>query len=166
MVLFCLFVGFLSGKMAELTALDCQYFELLSEQYKSTRVEKQVTVECAGTQTGSCSGAALIKLTCTPWRINAAGRNQTENNRQEANRLQMLFQENSIEDLCRAGLVIDDCVEQISRATAQPVVLEVGASLFYILVELVNEETNSYLPAKQLLSTCLEVLGMVQTLIR
>jgi hypothetical protein len=147
--------------MAELTALDCHYFELLAEQYKSTRVEKQVTVKCAGTQTGSCSGAALIKLVCTPWRINVAGRNQAENNRQEANRLHMLFQENSIEDLCRAGLLLDDCVEQISQAVAQPDVLEVGASLFYILVELVNEETNNYLPTKQLLSTCLEMLGMV-----
>jgi len=54
--------------------------------------------------------------------------------------------------------LVDDCVEFI-RTTTDPVVLETGAYLSYILVELVNEETNSYPPAKQLLSTCLEILG-------
>lgn len=146
------------SKTAELTALDCQYAELLAEQFAPTRTERQVAVKCAGTQTTECSGAAVIRLTCEPWRISASVRSQAEDNRQEASRLRSSFQDSCIQELCAAALLVDDCVE-IIKASADPAVLDVGAALFYILVELVNDDTNSYPPTKQLLSTCLESLG-------
>lgn len=36
-----------------------------------------------------------------------------------------------------------------------------GVELFYHILGLLNEEINNYLPAKQLYSQCLEVLGQV-----
>ena len=147
-----------SRRIAELTSLDCNYAELLAELYGPHRIERTVAVKCSGTQTGACSGSAVIKLSCEPWRINSSVRKQADTNRQDASRLRSSFQDPNAEWLCVAALLLEDCVEQI-RATSEPRVLEMGAALFYILVELVSEESNSYLPAKQLLSTCLEGLG-------
>jgi hypothetical protein len=144
--------------MAELTSLDCHYSELLTELYCPYRSERTMTVKCGGTQSGACSGSAVIKLSCEPWRINSSVHKQLETNRQDAHRLRSNFQDPDVQRLCVAALLLEDCVEQI-RASSEPNVLETGAALFYILVELVSEESNSYLPTKQLLSTCLEGLG-------
>lgn len=143
---------------AELTALDCQYLEHLAEQYAQYRYERNVSVVCSGTANGPCSGAALVTITGEPWRLNSAVRNKTEVNRREAGRLRKAFEESSLEWLCCAALLLDDVVE-FMRAAVDPGVLETGANLFYMLIELVSEETGVYLPAKQLLSTCIEGLG-------
>lgn len=147
-----------SRRMAELTSWDCHYAELLTELYCSYRSERTMTVKCSGTQSGACSGSAVIKLSCEPWRINTSVRKQLDTNRQEAKRLRSEFQDPDAQSLCVAALLLEDCVEQI-RVSSEPNVLETGAALFYILVELVSEESNSFLPTKQLLSTCLEGLG-------
>ena len=149
-----------SRRMAELTSLDCHYTELLAELYGAHRVERTATVKCSGTKSGACSGSAVIKLSCNAWRINSSVRKQTDTNRQEAIRIRSTFQDPNVGRLCLAALLLEDCMEQI-RVSSVPDVLEIGAALFYILVELVNEETNNYLPTKQLLSTCLEGLGIV-----
>lgn len=147
-----------SRRIAELTSLDCHFAELLAELYSAHRIEKTVTVKCSGTQTGACSGSAVIRVSCDAWRINSSVRKQADTNRQEAARLRSAFQDPNTEKLCVTALLLEDCVEQI-RVSMEPNVLETGAALFYILVELVSEESNNYLPAKQLLSTCLEGLG-------
>lgn len=152
-----------SRRMAELTSLDCHYSELLTELYCSYRSERTMTVKCDGTQSGACSGSAVIKLSCEPWRLSTTVRKQLDTNRQEATRLHLAFQDSNVQWLCVAALLLEDCVEQIG-ASSDPHVLETGAALFYILVELVGEESNNYLPTKQLLSTCLERLGEKQNL--
>ena len=156
-------------RTAELTALDCQYAELLAEQFTSSRVERQVAVKCAGSQSsgdGTCSGAAVIRLSCEPWRPNASARSRIESNRQEATRVRTaLHQDPSVKELCVAALLLDDCVRLVCGGVApssqdeEEAVVEAGAALFYTLVELMDEDTNLYPPAKQLLSTCLENLG-------
>ncbi|XP_045024661.1 ectopic P granules protein 5 homolog isoform X2 [Daphnia magna] len=145
-------------RMAELTSLDCHYSELLTELYCPYRSERTMTVKCDGTQSGACSGSAVIKLSCEPWRLNTSVRKQLDTNRQEATRLHSAFQDANVQWLCVAALLLEDCVDQI-QGSSDPNVLETGAALFYILVELVGEESNNYLPTKQLLSTCLERLG-------
>lgn len=147
-----------SRRMAELTSLDCHYAELLAELYSAHRSEKTVVLKCSGTQTGACSGSGVVKLSCEPWKMNTSIRKQADSNRQDASRLRSAFHDPNAEWLSVTALLLEDCVEQI-RASSDPGVLETGGALFYILVELVNEDSNSYLPAKQLLSTCLEGLG-------
>ena len=121
--------------------------------------DRQVAVECGGTQSGgSCTGAAMIRLKYSSWKLNASIRPLMDSNRLEASRLQSTFQDTSAESLCVATVLLDQCVDHI-RQSAQQHVLDTGAALFYILVEMVNEETSLYLPAKQLLSTCIEGLG-------
>ena len=62
-----------SQNTVELTSLDCQFAEPLLEKFSSTKMGSYV-----GTQTGKCSGAAFIWLTCTPWRANVSIRSQAE----------------------------------------------------------------------------------------
>ena len=77
--------------MSEIT-WDCHYTALLTELYCSYRSERTMTVKRRGTQSGACSGSAVIKLSCEPWRINSSVRKQLDTNEQEANRLRSEFQ--------------------------------------------------------------------------
>ena len=122
---------------------------------------RHVKIECSGTQSGGpCTGAASIQLAYSPWKFNSSIRSRMDTNRQDASRLQSAFQDRSVESMCAATILLEECVEEIcDRAPTELSVLEAGSALFYVLIELVHEETNMYLPAKQLLSTCIEGLG-------
>ena len=122
-------------------------------------IYRQVAVECGGTQSsGSCTGAAVIRLAYSWWKLNTSIRPLMDSNRLEASQLLSAFQNASVESLCVATVLLDDCVDHIRRSSDHHV-LDMGAALFYILVEMVNEDTSLYLPAKQLLSTYIEGLG-------
>ncbi|KZR95924.1 Ectopic P granules protein 5, partial [Daphnia magna] len=93
--------------------LDCHYSELLTELYCPYRSERTMTVKCDGTQSGACSGSAVIKLSCEPWRLNTSVRKQLDTNRQEATRLHSAFQDANVQWLGVAALLLEDCVDQI-----------------------------------------------------
>ena len=150
-------------RVAELTALDCHFVELQADKFGSFPVEKTVAVKCSGTQTGSCSGAALVRLSYAQWKVNESVCRQLDSNRQDCQRLCGWFENPpNVEFLCQSALYLEHCSEEICRlAGTTAEFLESGAALFYMLVGLLGEETNAYLPTKQLLSTCIEVLGKI-----
>lgn len=49
-----------------------------------------------------------------------------------------------------------------SQLKCNPSTSELGVELFYYILSLLNEETNTYLPSKTLFTTCLEKLGQVK----
>ena len=153
-------------QIAEITALDCQFIELQAQKHSVETVEKITVVKCRGTPKECCNGAALINISFNQWKINEFVAGQLYSNREDNFRLRKTLLEPFIESLCVAALFIEDCSEEICRLSHhEPKFLETGAAFFYILVELICDDINCYLPTKQLFSTCIEVLGELVGLI-
>ena len=149
--------------MEELSALDGLHAELLADKYVSSHTDKCVSVQCSGTPPEPCSGAAFIVLSIDHWsKDDNVGRQMALNRQQWSALTDSIRDAAPLESLCLASLFVEQCVHrcsQIATNSAAGADGGAGAQLFYSLVQLVNEDTNGYPATKQLLSTCIEILG-------
>ena len=91
-----------------------------------------------------------------------------KDNREEYERLSRLFIIPVSETLCHAAarieLVISNLTEQLNTTDAdinRPDICLSASSLFYAIVPMLSNDTNTYLPINQFLNSCVETLGTV-----
>ncbi|XP_056634672.1 ectopic P granules protein 5 homolog [Diorhabda sublineata] len=148
-------------KLSEQKALDSAYKELVPQLYRSVLNRVKKKVPCKGrNQTVYCSGAAEIILEMQEARINERIDHQIQANRNTYESLLGNALQLSSTNLCSASVTIQRTIKDLqSQLSCNPATAELGVELFYYILSLINEETNSYPPTKTLFSMCLEKLG-------
>nr|XP_022906095.1 ectopic P granules protein 5 homolog [Onthophagus taurus] len=147
-------------KASEYKALDCSYLELIPQVYMSVLcvIKKQVT--CNGNKNSRCSGPAVITLEIKEARINERVQHQIETNRSNYDAVCKNLLQLPPQSLCLSSVTLNQTIKLLRvKLQEDPSSLEMGVELFYHILSLINDETNSYLPAKQLFSQCVEDLG-------
>lgn len=157
----------------EMCALDCFYRELLPQLWTNFYTKKILSVECIPPKIGrkqpDCSGHASIVVEFSEARLCEGANVHIEQNRKQHDLVLQQCQNPPPLQLCQATVslesIITDLVNEYRKLDRNKnkqrwmLVLISGRKLFYHIVQLTSDETNFYPPAKQLITSCAEVLG-------
>lgn len=148
-------------RVAEQTALDCTYQELLPQLYRSVPIVSRKAVNCSGTSKSiHCTGAATVILQSEEARINDHIDHQIKANRTEYESLLSKSMQTPAKSLCLASVFIQQVINTLQcQVKENPAVIEIGVELFYYILSKIPEDSSHFLPTKKLLATCLEKLG-------
>ncbi|KAJ8949813.1 hypothetical protein NQ318_000511, partial [Aromia moschata] len=149
-------------KLSEQKALDCSYQELVPQLYRSVLNKVKKKVPCKGrNQAVHCSGAARLFLRCRfEARINERIGHQVQTNRNAYESLLAKSLQPPSRSLITASVTLHHTIKLLQgQLKCNPATAELGVELFYYILSLLNDETNTYPPTKMLFSACLETLG-------
>ncbi|MPC32484.1 Ectopic P granules protein 5 [Portunus trituberculatus] len=157
----------------ELCALDCVYREVLPRLWFNTNTKMVQTAKCkppkVGRQQPECCGEASIVLEFSEARLNERENARIEQNREQSEGVVQRCLKPPPLQLCQAAVsleaIITTLVNRFRKAkhgeSKQTLfqLLTSGRQVFYHIVQLTSEDTSAYPPAKQLITSCAEVLG-------
>ncbi|XP_045603349.2 ectopic P granules protein 5 homolog isoform X1 [Procambarus clarkii] len=157
----------------EMCALDCVYREVLPQLYTNTATKTILTAECqppkVGRQQPKCLGPASIVVEFSEARLNERENARVEQNREQYEGVLQRCQMPPPLQLCQAAISLEAIIttlvngfrkartENNNNKTAS--LLASGRQLFYHIVQLTSDDTSFYPPAKQLITSCGQVLG-------
>ncbi|XP_076059738.1 ectopic P-granules autophagy protein 5 isoform X2 [Oratosquilla oratoria] len=152
----------------EVCALDCVYNELLPQQWTNPECKKVVMAACQPPKRGKtqedCTGPASIVIEFEEARLNEGVNAHLEQNRGQHKSLVQNALRPPPLTLCQAALHLEALITLMVKIHGEESgtngnLLKLGRTLFYRILQLSSEETQSYPPAQQLISSCAEVLG-------
>ncbi|XP_068201303.1 ectopic P granules protein 5 homolog [Palaemon carinicauda] len=157
----------------EMCALNCFYRELLPQLWTNFFTKKILNAECTPPKVGrkqpDCTGHASIVVEFSEARLCEGVNAHIEQNRKQHDLVLQQCQNPPPLQLCQAAVslesIITDLVNEYRKLDKNKnkqrwmLVLMSGRKLFYHIVQLTSDETNFYPPAKQLITSCAEVLG-------
>ncbi|KFQ26998.1 Ectopic P granules protein 5, partial [Merops nubicus] len=128
--------------------------------------EEQITlhVECRGTASKGCQGAAHLTIQFEGKHKNEAVSQQLHALRKEVRQLQAEATKPPSLGVVEAAVHVENFITaliNIYKVQPMPAIKKVGISLFFTLVEYVCDETQRNPPTRQFFTSCIEILGQV-----
>ncbi|NXK38181.1 EPG5 protein, partial [Piprites chloris] len=128
--------------------------------------EEQITLhlECRGTSSKGCQGAALLTIQFEGKHKNEAVGQQLHALRKEVRQLQAEATKPPSLGVVEAAVHVENFITaliNIYKLQPIPAIKKVGISLFFTLVEYVCDETQRNPPTRQFFTSCIEILGQV-----
>ncbi|NXM28148.1 EPG5 protein, partial [Oxyruncus cristatus] len=128
--------------------------------------EEQITLhlECRGTSSKGCQGAALLTIQFEGKHKNEAVSQQLHALRKEVRQLQAEATKPPSLGVVEAAVHVENFITaliNIYKVQPLPAIKKVGISLFFTLVEYVCDETQRNPPTRQFFTSCIEILGQV-----
>ncbi|NXN50253.1 EPG5 protein, partial [Rynchops niger] len=150
---------------------ECQHVALNSEILDTVpklyvNREEQITlhVECRGTSSKGCQGAARLTIQFEGKHKNEAVSQQLHALCKEVRQLQAEATKPPSLGVVEAAVHVENFITaliNIYKMQPMPAIKEVGISLFFTLVEYVCDETQRNPPTRQFFTSCIEILGQV-----
>ncbi|KAF4516976.1 hypothetical protein B566_EDAN005578 [Ephemera danica] len=161
-------------RTSELAALDCALVELFPLLYRDSEVRVFLSGGCeaqARNKSSQCAGLFKITIKVSESKLNEGTEHQMRQNRGEHAGLLARGMQPPPQRVCGAAVYMENVVSKLVTETNVAFerddnftierLRETGVALFYLLVAKYTEETAFYPPTKQLLTSCIEVLGQV-----
>ncbi|NXG21273.1 EPG5 protein, partial [Grallaria varia] len=128
--------------------------------------EEQITLqlECRGTSSKGCQGAALLTIQFEGKHKNEAVSQQLHALHKEVRQLQAEATKPPSLGVVEAAVHVENFITaliNIYKVQPMPAIKKVGISLFFTLVEYVCDETQRNPPTRQFFTSCIEILGQV-----
>lgn len=171
------FAQIYSLRTSEHTALDCNFLELIPMLYKDYEMEVTLHAACVSEPpsgrrpaVSNCAGPASIRLKVCEARVNEATEHLIKQNRAEYDNLINRCSQPPPQKVCSASVFVEHVItllvdqykeSKINNMEYTQKFHDVGAALFFHMLNFYNEETAYYPPTKQFLTTALEMLGQV-----
>ncbi|KAK7082716.1 hypothetical protein SK128_026803 [Halocaridina rubra] len=157
----------------EMCALDCVYRELLPQLWTNVHTKKILIAECVPPKVNrkqpDCAGQASIVVEFSEARLNEGVNARIEQNREQHEAVFEQYQKPPPLQLCQAAVSLESVItalinefrklEKERSKQKWELLLKSGRKLFYHVVQLTSDDTNFYPPAKQLITSCAEILG-------
>ncbi|GAB6019246.1 hypothetical protein CHUAL_000850 [Chamberlinius hualienensis] len=165
-----------SNRLANHVALDCNYLELMPQIYQNVETEVQLSVACQKGQStfslssdSGCLGPAAIKLKFFEMKEISSVKNLVDQNRAE---WLALINESFLgpsQNLSCSAFYIENAISELLKKYDENLragdhinskkLRDAGLTIFYRLCDMVDGDTDIYPPTKQLLSSCIDIVG-------
>ncbi|XP_002410692.3 ectopic P granules protein 5 homolog [Ixodes scapularis] len=151
-----------NAQAVKLASLDSAYMEWIPNLYQNVPTYTVLTIPCDYQE--NCKGRLHLRLQYAEARLAQDVAKVTEQNRSEWMGLLMDLQRAPSRTACSAVVHLEACITQLVQthrcgATDAKMLQALGSEIFFELVRTLNKETTDYFPARQFLTSCLDMLG-------
>lgn len=147
----------------KLASLDSSYTDLVPKIYQNTPTYTILTVPCDYRE--NCKGPLHLRLQYAEARLAPDISKVTEQNRAEWASVLAELQRAPSRTTCCAVVHVEACITKLVQrhrdgpADSRMMLQTLGSDIFFELVKTLNKETTEYVPARQFLTLCLDMLG-------
>ncbi|XP_074057750.1 ectopic P granules protein 5 homolog isoform X3 [Macrotis lagotis] len=145
-------------------ALDSELLDAIPKQYVNREEQITLHLECRGSSSRKCQGAAVVTVQFEGKHKNEAISQQLHVLRKEVKQLQAEASKPPTQNIVEAAVHAENLITALVNAyklQPTPGIQKVGISLFFTVVEYVCDETQRHPPTRQFFTSCIEILGQV-----
>uniref|UniRef100_A0A2R5LL19 Ectopic P granules protein 5 homolog n=1 Tax=Ornithodoros turicata TaxID=34597 RepID=A0A2R5LL19_9ACAR len=153
----------LNAQAAKLSVLDSQYMNNIPALYQNVSSQVRLTLSCS--HPGGCTGPVTACLRFNQAQVDHLCIAAVDSNRAAwASVVAEVLHEPS-PTVCCSMLHIEVCLTRLiqkhrtATATESRTLKALGGEVFFELTAALNQETTEYVPARQFLASCLEMIG-------
>ncbi|XP_056680358.1 ectopic P granules protein 5 homolog isoform X3 [Monodelphis domestica] len=145
-------------------ALDSELLDAIPKQYVNREEQITLHLECRGSSSRKCQGAAVVTVQFEGKHKNEAISQQLHVLLKEVKQLQAEASKPPSQNIVEAAVHAENLITALVNAyklQPTPGIQKVGISLFFTVVEYVCDETQRHPPTRQFFTSCIEILGQV-----
>ncbi|XP_043934118.1 ectopic P granules protein 5 homolog [Protopterus annectens] len=145
-------------------ALDLDLLDSLPKLYCNREEQITMHLECRGTSSHKCQGAAVVTAKHDCLYMNEAVKQHITGLQKEIKQVQADAMKPPPQNIAEAAVCVENFITALVNAyKLQPgaCTQKVGIAVFYTIVKLVCDETQRHPPTRQFFTSCIEIVGQV-----